>query len=74
MVDGVEDVELYDLAEDIAEAHNVAAAHPDVAKRLMGVAEEARRDLGDYDRIGKGAHVFDAGPRRPGVARWASKG
>jgi hypothetical protein len=27
-------LELYDLSSDIAESDNVAAAHPDVAKRL----------------------------------------
>jgi len=37
----------------------VAADHPDVVKRLMDVVEEARRDLGDYDRIGQGARFFD---------------
>jgi len=67
-------VALYDLADDVAETHNVAADHADVVKRLMGVVEEARRDLGDYDRIGRGARFFDSGPRRPDVARWASKG
>ena len=74
MVDAVEEVALYDLADDVAETHNVAADHADVVKRLMGAVEEARRDLGDYDRIGRGARFFDSGPRRPDVARWASKG
>jgi len=71
MVDAVEDTELYDLETDIGESQNVAAEHPDVVKRLMGVVEEARRDLGDYDRIGRGARFFDSGPRRPDVARWS---
>jgi len=74
MVDAVEDTELYDLETDIGESQNVAAEHPDVVKRLMGVVEEARRDLGDYDRIGRGARFFDSGPRRPDVARWSSRG
>lgn len=71
MVDAVNERELYDLANDIAEGHNVAATHPDVVKRLMGVVEEARRELGDYDRIGQGARFFDEGPRRPDVRRWS---
>ena len=71
MVDAVKEVELYDLVNDVAEEHNVAEAHPEVVKRLMGVVEEARRDLGDYDRIGQGARFFDEGPRRPDVRRWS---
>jgi arylsulfatase len=69
MIDAVKEVELYDLVSDIAEKHNVAAAHPDVVKRLMDVVEEARCDLGDYDRVGRGARFFDPGPRRPDVTR-----
>ena len=38
---------LYDLEADIGETNNVAAAHPDVVKRLHGLAEKAREDLGD---------------------------
>jgi len=71
MVDAVNERELYDLANDLAEEHNVAEAHPEVVKRLMGVVEEARRDLGDYDRLGQGARFFDKGPRRPDTTRWS---
>jgi len=34
-------VELYDLATDPAESDNVAAAHPEVVRRLLGVMESA---------------------------------
>jgi arylsulfatase A-like enzyme len=45
---------LYDLDRDAGETRNVAAAHPDVAGRLLALAEKARADLGDVDRPGKG--------------------
>jgi arylsulfatase A len=38
---------LYDLESDPGERRDVAAAHPDVVKRLMQYAERAREDLGD---------------------------
>jgi arylsulfatase A-like enzyme len=45
--------ELYDLAHDVSETHNLAAQHPDVLARLQRLAEEAHRPAqsGDiYDR------------------------
>ena len=60
---------LYDLAADIGETTNVADKHPDVVKRLLKLAEKAREDIGDYDRIGKGARFFDDGPKRPDMSR-----
>ncbi len=38
---------LYDLKSDIGETSNVADHHPEVVARLQGLADEARRDLGD---------------------------
>jgi arylsulfatase A-like enzyme len=43
---------LYDLASDIGETTNVAAANPEVVRRLEQLAEQARQDLGDRDRTG----------------------
>ena len=40
-------LELYDLASDIGEQHNVIDRHPDVVKCLQILAEKARDDLGD---------------------------
>jgi arylsulfatase A-like enzyme len=40
-------LELYDLANDIGEEHDVAAEHPGVVARLQRLAERARDDLGD---------------------------
>jgi arylsulfatase A len=47
--------ELFDLANDPGEQKSVLAQHPDVAKRLQAMIEEAREDLGDSKRkmVGK---------------------
>ena len=39
--------QLFDLASDIGEQADVAAAHPDVVARLMKFAASMRADLGD---------------------------
>jgi arylsulfatase len=43
----IEAPELFDLASDIGEQNNVAAAHPEVMAKLEAAAEKARADLGD---------------------------
>jgi arylsulfatase A-like enzyme len=47
---------LYDLVADVGETTDVAAAHPDVVRRLLDAAEKAREDLGDSltGRTGRG--------------------
>jgi hypothetical protein len=59
MIGAVPSTQLYDLETDIGEKHDVAAGHPDAVERLMKLVEQAREDLGDYNRIGKGARFFD---------------
>ena len=44
--------ELYDVRSDLGETREVAAENPDVVKRLLGLEESARADLGDLDREG----------------------
>jgi arylsulfatase A-like enzyme len=39
-------VQLYDLVRDPGEAHDLAAAHPEVVARLQALAEATRGDLG----------------------------
>jgi arylsulfatase A len=45
--------QLFNLAEDIGETKNVAAAHSDVVRRLQALAETMRGDLG-VDGVGPG--------------------
>jgi len=45
-------LKLYDLDADIGETTNVAEQNPDVARRLLALAEKARADLGDGNRKG----------------------
>jgi arylsulfatase A len=45
---------LYDVRQDIGETREVSAQHPDVVKRLEGLAARAREELGDVGREGKG--------------------
>jgi arylsulfatase A-like enzyme len=71
-IDGVKDVELYDLGIDLSETNNVADKHPEIVRRLMKLVEDARDELGDRDQIGTGARFFDAGPKRPDVEKYRS--
>ena len=50
---------LIDLETDPGETQDVAADHPKVVERLLGIAEEAREDIGDHDRVGKNVRFFD---------------
>jgi arylsulfatase A-like enzyme len=54
---------LYDLDADIGERTNVAKEHPEVVKRLMGLIDGARRELGD-----QATGVTGSGVRPPGAA------
>ena len=65
MIDAVPRAQLYDLDADIEERHDVADQHQELVERLMGLVNEAREDLGDYNKIGRGARFFDKGPPRP---------
>ncbi len=53
--------ELYDLEADPGQQHDLAAANPEVLKRLQAYAEQARTDLGDDFTKRPGA-----GRREPG--------
>jgi len=48
------ELKLVDLDADICEEHNLAAAHPEVVRRLLDCAKQARTELGDIGRVGRG--------------------
>ena len=58
---------LYDLEADLSERTDVAVDHPDVVESLLALAEQAREEIGDYNRIGREARFFDSGPKRPDI-------
>lgn len=37
-------VELYDLSKDVGEEHNVAAEHPDIAKKMLKIMQDAHTE------------------------------
>ena len=41
----------------------------EVRESAEDLVERGREDIGDYNRIGRGARFFDDGPRRPDIAR-----
>ncbi len=51
---------LYNLETDIGETINLVNEHPDIVRRLQGIAAEARADLGDTGKPGPGVRP----PRR----------
>ena len=65
LLEPVTELALYNLESDIGEQSNVAAQYPEVVQRLSALAEQAREELGDYDRIGNGVRFFEDGPRWP---------
>ena len=71
---GVDTPLLYDLEADPSESRDVAASHPDVLKELLTLADKARSEIGDYDRIGADARFFDEGLRRPDADEWIENG
>ena len=60
---------LYNLESDVAESTDVSAQHPNVVNQLLQLAEHARSDIGDIDRIGENARFFDLEPRRPDIGK-----
>ncbi|MFM1561055.1 MAG: sulfatase [Roseibacillus sp.] len=57
--------QLFNLEKDIGESKNVAGANPEVVNKLLALAESAREDIGDYDRVGKNMRFFDPFEKRP---------
>ena len=70
LLEPVTELSLYNLEADIGEQENVAAENPDVVARLTALADRAREELGDYDRIGTGVRFFEDGPKWPRRQAW----
>jgi arylsulfatase A len=47
-------LQLFNVRDDLAEAHEASAEHPEVVERLQKLAEAARADIGDDDKPGTG--------------------
>jgi len=52
--EGKTELKLFNLIKDIHEDSNLADKNPDVVKRLLAHAEQAREDIGDVNHPGKG--------------------
>jgi arylsulfatase len=52
---------LYNLESDLGETTDVAAQHPDVVRRLLDLAEQARADLGDSLTKRQGSGIRPSG-------------
>lgn len=50
---------LFNLKDDIGETTDLSSQNPEKLAELLKLAEWARNDIGDYDRIGKNARFFD---------------
>lgn len=52
----IDEIELYDLSEDIGETSNVASENPEIIEKITSLAHKMRDELGDAlnDKIGKG--------------------
>ena len=59
-IKAVKEVQLFNLKNDKEEKYNIADQYPEKVEELMLLVEEGRIELGDNDRIGKGARFFDA--------------
>lgn len=46
-------IELYDLASDVSEAHDVAAQHPDLVSRAAQLMQSSRTDDPDWPLVGR---------------------
>ncbi len=52
-------LKLIDLSKDSKEADNLSQEHPDIVRKLMSLADQARLDLGDLDHPGAGQRPAD---------------
>ncbi|CAA6692461.1 MULTISPECIES: sulfatase [unclassified Lentimonas] len=60
----IETAMLFNLNDDIGEANDVSAQHPEKMAELMKLAQWAQYDLGDHDTFGENARTFGAERRK----------
>lgn len=60
MVD-LEEIELYNVEDDISETNNVASQHPDVVAKIKKLADQMRSELGDSLREMEGSEIREPG-------------
>ena len=41
-----------------------------MVEHLLELADGARTDIGDYNRIGRNARFYDPQPKRPDITKW----
>ena len=46
--------QLFNVRDDVGETEEVAATHPEVVARMLELAAEIRREIGDMDQPGTG--------------------
>ena len=68
--EAVAELSLFDLESDLGETTNVSEQHPEVVQRLTALADKARSELGDYNRMGTGVRFFEEGPKWPRRQQW----
>ena len=62
---GFEKPFLVDLEKDLGETTDRSGQNPEVVRRLLALAESMRKDLGDYNRVGKNMRFSDSLEKRP---------
>lgn len=58
-IDSLNTPMLFNLEQDIGEENDVAAKYPSIVEDLLYEGEMARRELGDWDMIGRDGHGFN---------------
>ena len=58
---------LFNLVDDIGEQHDLAKNYPRIVAGLLALAEKAKSDIGDYNRVGEGARFVKGFPERPDI-------
>ncbi|MCT4598311.1 MAG: sulfatase [Vallitalea sp.] len=64
--------QLYDISQDISEENDVANKYPEVVEMLLNIAKNAREELGEGSKIGKGERFWEDYPL-PGTAELDGK-